>query len=159
MDPLTAFSLTCGVIQVVDFSTKIVGKCRQIYKYGVSSEYKEIESTTRHLMDLTADLELPSTIQSPGSAPQLYHDDQELLKLAQQCSGTAIELINELKELSMQGRHRKRDALRKAVKGAWKHSAIEDIQKRLEQYRRTLDTRILMNLRFVWLRVTQRLQE
>ena len=154
MDPLTAFSLTCGVIQVVDFSTKIVAKCREIYKDGASSEYKEIESTTRHLTDLTTGLRLPNTAQSSGSAPQLYHDEQELLKLAQQCSGTATELINELKKLSIQGRHRKRDALRKAVKGAWKHSAIEDIQRRLEQYRRTLDTRILMNLRFVWLRAT-----
>ena len=149
MDPLTAFSLACGVIQVVDFSTKIVVKCRQIYKDGASSEYNEIESMTRSLTDLTTDLRLPSTIQSPGSAPQLYHDDQELLKLAQQCSETATELINELKKLSIQGRHRKRDAFRKAVKGAWKHSAIEAIQKRLEHYRRTLDTRILINLRFV----------
>lgn len=30
MDPLTAFSLACGVIQVVDLSTKIVVKCREL---------------------------------------------------------------------------------------------------------------------------------
>lgn len=38
MDPFTAFSLACGVIQVVDFSTKLVGKCREVYRDGTSTE-------------------------------------------------------------------------------------------------------------------------
>ena len=149
MDPLTAFSLACGVIQVVDFSTKIVGKCRELYKHGTSCENKEIESMARHLTDLATDLELPNTVQSLGSPSQLYHDDQELLKLAQQCSETATQLKTELEKLSIQGQRRKRDALRKAVKGIWKNDDIEDIQRRLERYRRTLDTRILITLRLV----------
>ena len=149
MDPLTAFSLTCGVIQVVDFSTKIVVKCRQIYKDGATSENKEIESMAAHLADLATELKLPDTIQSPEFANQQYHDDQELLKLAEQCSETATELINELQKLSIQGRQRKRDAFRMAVKVVWKKDATENIQKRLEWYRRTLDTRILISLRSV----------
>ena len=149
MDPLTAFSLTCGVIQVVDFSTKIVVRCRQIYKDGATSENKEIESMAEHLTDLATDLKLPSVIQNLGCANQLYHDEQELLKLAEQCSKTATELINELQRLSIQGRQRKRDAFRMAVKAVWKKDAIENIQKHLEWYRRTLDTRILISLRSV----------
>ena len=149
MDPLTAFSLTCGVIQVVDFSTKIVVRCRQIYKDGATSENKEIESMAEHLTDLATYLKLPSILQNPGSANQLYHDEQELLKLAEQCSKTATELLNELQRLSIQGRQRKRDAFRMAVKVAWKKDAIENIQKHLEWYRRTLDTRILISLRSV----------
>ena len=149
MDPLTAFSLTCGVIQVVDFSTKVAVKCRQIYKDGATSENKKTESMARHLTDLAAHLKLPNISQSLGSAPQLYHDDQELLKLAKQCSETATELIDELQKLSVPDRQRKRDAFRKAMKVVWKKDAIQNIQSSLEQYRRTLDTRILINLRFV----------
>lgn len=145
MDPLTAFSLTCGVIQVVDFSTKVVVKCRQIYKDGVTSENKETEFMARHLTDLATDLKLRDTM----SAHQLCHDDQELLGLAERCSETATELKKELQKLSISGRQRKRDAVRKAIKVAWKKDAIENIQNSLEQYRRTLDTRILINLRFV----------
>ena len=149
MDPLTAFSLACGVIQVVDFSTKIVVRCRQIYKEGATSKNKEIESMAEHLTGLATDLELPSTIQNLGFANQRYRDDQELLELAGQCSETARELINELQKLSIQGRQRKRDALRMAVKTVWKKDAIDNIQRSLECYRRTLDTRILISLRFV----------
>lgn len=149
MDPLTAFSLACGVIQVVDFGIKVVVKCRQIYKDGATSGNKEIESMAEHLTGLAADLKLPSTIQNPRSANQVYHDDQELLELAGQCSETATELINELQKLSIQGRQRKRDAFRMAVKVVWRKGAIENIQKSLECYRRTLDTRILISLRSV----------
>lgn len=149
MDPLSAFSLACGVIQVVDFSTKIVVKCREMYKDGALSENKEIESMAKHLTKLSTDLKLASAVPNPGPMPQLYYDNQDLLKLAQQCSGTATELIGELQKLSIQGPHRKRDVVRKAVKAVRKKSTIEDIQRRLEQYRRTLDTRILVNLRFV----------
>lgn len=156
MDPLTAFSLACNVIQVVDFSTKIVVTCRELYKDGASSKNQEIESMTKHLTDLFTGLDFTNTVTSPGAASHLYHDDQDLLKLAQQCSGTAIELIGELEKLRTQSQQKKRDALRKAIKVLRKGGAIKDIQKRLEQHRRALDTRILINLRFVSFQVAGR---
>lgn len=149
MDPLTAFSVACGVIQVVDFCKKVVDKCREIYKDGASSENKVIESMAQHLTNLFVELDSASAIPNPGPMPRHYHDDQDLRKLAQQCSDTAKELIAELQKLSIQGQPGKREVLRKAVKIIWKKNTIDDIQTRLELYRRTLDTRILINLRFV----------
>ncbi|CAD6575193.1 MAG: hypothetical protein ASARMPRED_007126 [Alectoria sarmentosa] len=147
MDPLSAFGLACGVIQVLDFSRKVVVKCRELYKHGASSENEEIESMAKCLTGLSTDLVLANSVRNSGRTTQLYHDDQELLKLAQQCSRTATELVAKLQKLSIQDRFRKRDAVRKAVNGVWKKSTIEGIERRLEQYRRTLDTRILISLR------------
>ena len=149
MDPLTAFSVASSVIQVVDYSTKIVEKCLQLYRGGASTENKEIESMAKHLTNLSTDLKLPQAIQSPRPAAQSYQDDQGLLELARQCSETAAELIGELQKLTIQGRRKKREAFRKAIKIVWKRNAVEGIQKRLEQYRRTLDTGILVSLRLV----------
>ena len=56
MDPLTAFSLACGVIQVVDFSTKLVSRCREIYKNGLSSENSELEDLAVYLKGLRSTL-------------------------------------------------------------------------------------------------------
>ena len=39
MDPFTAFSLACGVIQVVDCSLNVVEKGREVYRDGTSTEY------------------------------------------------------------------------------------------------------------------------
>ena len=153
MDPLTAFSLACGVIQVVDFSTKVVVKFREIYKTGASSENKEIESMAKHLTDLFTDLgNSASAVPNLGPMPRLYHDDLDLQKLAQQCSETAKELVVETQKFSIQGQPRKRDVIPKAFKEVWKKKRIDDIQRRLELYCRTLDTRILIDLRFVSLR-------
>ena len=149
MDPLTAFSLACSVIQVVNYSLNVVVKCREIHKDGASSENKEVESMAKQLTDLFIELDSANAVVKPGSMQQIYHDDQDIRNLAQQCSETAKELVTQLQKLKIHGQPRKRDVLRKTVKVIWKKSAIEDIERRLEQYRRTLDTRILINLRFV----------
>ena len=148
MDPLSAFGLACNVIQVVDFSTKVLVRCHELCKNGVSSEFREIESMVKNLIDLSTELKPSSGVLNPKSISQLYHDDQDLRKLAQQCSETATELIAELQKLSIKSRRRKWDVVRKTVKVFWKKSTIEDTQRRLEQYRRTLDTRVLINLRY-----------
>lgn len=128
-------------------------------KDGASSKDQEIESMTEHLKDLSTGLNLTNTVKNIGMAPPLYHDDQDLLKLAQQCSRTATELIGELEKLCTQDRQKKWAALRKAIKVIWKGAAIKDIQKSLEQHRRALDTGILINLRSVSLRAATGLQK
>ena len=150
MDPLTAFSLACGVIQVVDFSMKLLSKSREIYKNGSLVENKEIESMAKYLTNLRTDLNLSITIPSPGDTPQrLFDDENELKDLAIKCSETSQELIAELHSLQIQGPHRKRQALTRSLKVILKKDAIEDIQKKLDQYQKILDTRVLVNLRYV----------
>lgn len=60
MDPLTAFSFVWGIIQVVAFGTKVVKKCREVYKDGSLLETEDIEEMAKHLTDLRTGLVLPS---------------------------------------------------------------------------------------------------
>ncbi|CAD6592252.1 MAG: hypothetical protein ASARMPRED_006132 [Alectoria sarmentosa] len=145
MDPLTAFSLACGVIQVVDFSTKTLMKCKEIYKDGSLSEYQELEDLTSHLVDVRAGLDLASSHQSAESIHNL--DDQSLLNLAEECSATAHQLMRRIHSLKMEGPRNKRQAVFKTIKLLWEKGEIQDIQKRLEGYRNALDTKILIYLR------------
>lgn len=41
MEPLAAFSLAAGVLQVVDFSFKAIKTCRELYKDGSLAEHRE----------------------------------------------------------------------------------------------------------------------
>lgn len=41
---ISAFSLACGVIQIVIFSTKALTMPKGIYKHGVLSEYDNLKS-------------------------------------------------------------------------------------------------------------------
>ena len=147
MDPLTAFSLVCGVIQVVDFGTKTLIKCKEIYKGGSSSEYQKLEDLTKNLVDVRSELDLPRVHQTGGSFDK--PDEQSLLELASRCSATADQLIEKLHSLKIEGPHKKRQAVLKTGKLLWEKSEIQEIQKRLDGYRDALDTEILINLRYV----------
>lgn len=138
MDPFSAFSLACGIIQVIDFSAKVTNKCRDLYKYGASSEMVEVEEMAKHLINLRTDLD---QTKRDGS--------DELLELSSKCSDTAQKLIAELQEMKVNERNRKRKVVGKAIKILLRKGAIDDIQKRLEKYQQVLDSSVLADLRFV----------
>ena len=143
MDPLTAFSLACGVIQVVDFSIKALSKCKEIYQEGSLSDCKELESMTKHLIDVRAKLDLPNSKQGVQAS------DATLLELAGHCSETADQLVSKLHSLKLDGPHKRRQAVLKAVRFLWERGEIQEIQKRLDGYRNALDSQVLVDLRYV----------
>ena len=49
MDPVTAFSLAAGVLQVLDLSLKALGKCREIYKDGSLAQHRQTAEITQSL--------------------------------------------------------------------------------------------------------------
>ncbi len=146
MDLLTAFSLACGVIQVVDFSIETLIKCKEIYREGSLLKYEELEELTKNLIDVRAKLDLPSANQSVGGFNK--PDEQSLLDLARQCSATADQLVEKLHSLKIEGPQKKGQAILKTVKLLWEKGEIQKIQKRLNGYRNALDTQILINLRY-----------
>lgn len=137
MDPFTALSPACGIIQVVDFSTKAVTKCRELYKDGSSSENEDFEEMANHLLSLRASLDVPN-----------QRSQDKLQELAGKCSDTAEDLIKELRKLKTNRSRKKLEVASKAFKTLWKKEAIEEIWKRLCQYRNILDTHILVDLRY-----------
>lgn len=151
MDPLSAFSLTCNIIQVVDFSSKAWSICKELYDRGTFSEYQDLEETTKHLIDLQGSLALSgrNAPSSPGSAQVLSQQDALLMKVAKQCSETAEQLVKKLQKFSVTGpHHKKRQALTKTFKALWKGSDIQRLQRQLKAHQKALDTRILIDLRY-----------
>ena len=153
MDPLSAFSLTCNIIQVVDFGSKALAMCKEIYDRGTLSEYQDLEETTKHLIDLRRSLGLSGGGNTPsrlGSAQILPQQDDLLMKVAKQCSETAEQLVKRLQKFSVAGpRHKKRQAISKAFKAMWKGGDIQQLQRQLDAHQKALDTRILIGLRYV----------
>lgn len=138
MDPIAAIGLVCNIVQILGLSIKAVKKCREIYKDGALSENRELEEMARCLTDLRTNLDT-----------EKQGDVDELMDLGSQCSMTAKNLVAELEKLKVSAPHSKRQVVSKTFKALWKKDAIDDIQKRLDRYQRVLDTRILIDLRFV----------
>jgi len=49
MDPVTAFSLAAGVLQVLDLSFKALSKCKEIYKDGSLAQHRDAMTITKYL--------------------------------------------------------------------------------------------------------------
>jgi hypothetical protein len=85
MDPLSALSIASAVIQIVDFSSKVIARTREVYQSadGSIEELTLIEDATANLDDLMKDLTSKTEIEASSSV--LFDQktpDQQLLQLA-----------------------------------------------------------------------------
>ncbi len=118
------------------------------YFRGVAdfASFNRLSSMAAQLQSSCVDLKQNITANSTNSQT-LKDNDQRLLAISQKACDIAQELISEISEISMRGQSSKRKALGKTFQAIWKKRSIDDIQKRLEQYQRLLDTQMLTNLR------------
>ena len=77
MDPFTSLSLATAIIQITDFSCKLVKSGYQVYKTGSTEENSDIEHATDGLKRLT--LTLSDSLASAPSAPKSSLQDEELV--------------------------------------------------------------------------------
>ncbi|KAL8791994.1 MAG: hypothetical protein Q9195_005412 [Heterodermia aff. obscurata] len=145
MDPLTAFSLACGVIQIVDFGTRALSMCKEMYKQGELSEFKELEETTKYLVNAQKDIRLPS--RGPSTTALEKPHDKELFEIAKDCFTIATELTTKLQALRIHDPRRKRDRIKMGYKALREKSNVQELEGRLNSHRKALDTHILLGLR------------
>ena len=153
MEAIAAFGLACNVIQVVNFSIDVVSKCRELGQEDSLSKHEPLEHMANHLTGLRNALDSPL---AQGNQNVGQGQDQALLELAEKCSITAKELSGELQKLKINGPHNKRQIIRNSATCLWKSSSIEKIQTRLDEYRKILDSRILIGIRSVTSPLTSR---
>jgi len=161
MDPVTAFSIACGTIQVVDFAFKITRKVWMIVQSssGTSTEYEELEAATSTLQDLMKALKTqnePTTLrhtaramQDPGDVVISSSTAQAMRQIASQCDETARKLIELLSEIKVDPTKYKSTSLRtlKTIKAIPKFYKISKLESQLVGYREKLEEHIILDLR------------
>ena len=147
MEPLAALSVAANVLQVVDFSARIVSKTSELYNsaHGQLVQHTDITTTTSDLHRLT--LKLSESIAPQNVPTVLSEDDQALHVLCKGCIDVSQELQAGLNELRVKGVPSKWKSLRKALKTIWTKEHISELQSRLASYREQLDSRILVGLK------------
>lgn len=138
MDPISAFSLACNVIQVVDFGFKLAAGCREIYVSGSLESNDHIELVATDLRRISEEIENGAAAKTAG--------DRELTDLASRSAATSRKLLSVLEDIKMKNQKSKRNALGKTVSAMWKRNAIDDLQKQLVSYQKALETRMLKRL-------------
>lgn len=146
MDPITGFSLAASVVQLVTFGIETVKTCRELYKQGCVSEYRDLEYTTGHLASLTDSLRQSLLASGPKSLA-LTREEKDLVDLGRKCEDCAHDLQRELRKLQSQPGASALVVVQKAARVVWKRDRITIIQERLVNYRSTLEVKLLHQLR------------
>ncbi|KAI4262467.1 MAG: hypothetical protein L6R42_002358 [Xanthoria sp. 1 TBL-2021] len=143
-DPVSAFSLAAGVLQVVDVSFRALSACREIQKNGSLAEHRDSRDLTQHLLETTRHLEKTYS-NVPASA--LKHNN-DVIDVSKKCSETAAEILTELNKLQRDPKGGFRQSFEKGILSWRKKRFLADTQDKLDRYREVLNTRILSKLDF-----------
>lgn len=147
MDPISSFSLASSIIQVIDFSTKLISKGYDIYKspQGTSAENVDTEVVAKDLRTLAA--KLKSGTSDTRSKKAASNGDEALSKLSTNCKNIADELLEKLNRLKIFGKHRKWRSARHALKSVYGRDDLEQLKRRLDAYRNEINLHITVSLR------------
>lgn len=145
LDPLSAASLAAAILQFVDFGSKIIVSSYETYRSvnGTTEENVDLEYLTQALYKFQD--QLSTTSKQPA------HGDQELQRLAQECSYIAGDLLVLLDNLKVKekGLVRTWEAIRQSVRLAWKKDKIARKEKLLDSITGQVNSRLLYMIRYV----------
>lgn len=151
MDPATAFSIACGVVQLSELAIEAANVCREIYDSSLKLSLRhqtQLESTNE-LYSLTQQLRI--RIQISAYLQPLTVEDQKLLKAADECSEVAQELQVALDEIKARKAHSKLSALNAALKSWKRREKIQALETKIKESRQMVNTAMLIRLRLIYI--------
>lgn len=147
MDPLTALGVASNVIQIVDFSSRLLSRTQEIYRSrdGRLQDHVRLGDAATNLLELVTDLQ---NIKVPRRRQQTVAD-RHLIHLRNECQEVAQELRGQLDRARIQGGHRKWQSVHQAIKSVYSENKITVLRSKLDGIRKQLDTVLLVTLQWV----------
>lgn len=141
LDPLSAFSVACNVLQIVETSLRVLGKTAESYKGGAPDEVSTIIGNLYAIEDLNNDLRsltpdrLGKTPLSPTEV-RLVEANEECLRL----SGDFIRLLESLKVTKKSVWH----SIGSSVRTMWYQEKLASFEKSISESRANLTLAFLL---------------
>ena len=168
-ESLAIIGLASNIVQFVDFGYRLFSQSKRLYQSSQNSEAAELENIARSFRRLSTSLihespyeirpssesevvesdllpDLPSA--DPVDASHISQDEVNLLGIATGCKDIANELLSALDKLKINGRRKKWQCFRVALKRVWDPKQIDNIAERMERYGNQLMICLLKVLRY-----------
>jgi hypothetical protein len=150
MAEMAALGLAANIIQLISFSADLISKGHEIYKSadGTLVEHLELLAITEHFQELTAELSdgrrklRPRFKRRPDAKAEKQLED-----LCEGCKEATRPLIDVLERLKADGKHKRWNSFRQALNSVWSQEDIQALSRRLETFRRQIDTTLLVIIR------------
>ena len=137
-EPFTIIGIASSIVQLVDFSSKLISESREIYlsANGISSAHAELELISIDLKCLSDKLSAQISAQSSKILASSPSDDEvRLHQLASSCHEISCEILAVLQDVKAKHPHHRWQSFRQAVKGVWNREKIQDLERRLDRVR------------------------
>src|SRR5271156_3335491 len=148
LEPLSAFSVACNVLQIIDFGSKVLTKAIDYQKVanGALSEHQDLRHVLQSLKNLNADLQA-SMPQLAGTKP-LSTAETRLLEANTECLRLSNEFIDLLDRLKVKNRHAMLECLRMSIKSLWYREKMDAMESALSQARDNLNIAFLVYMKY-----------
>ncbi|KAF2823870.1 hypothetical protein CC86DRAFT_384404 [Ophiobolus disseminans] len=146
MESIAALGLASNIVQIVDFSSRIISRGHELYKSanGRTEEHDILDSAASNLSELHKDLQVSG---STGNPRKLRASDRQLLELKLQSQKVVAELSAALAKARVSGPHQKWQSVYQALKSVSTDKDISNLANQLDDIRKQVDTAILVSLR------------
>lgn len=144
MDPLTALGLASAILQIVDFSSKLVSGAVEAYSSasGTTVEFEDSERVTESLKDLTRQLNVRTT-----GAP-LSAEDRRILEMKQGCQDLSRDIQDIVKSTKSKQPGSKRASFLVSWKTLKHRGKLKMLEQRLDRYRSQIRDYLLATMRY-----------
>ena len=149
MESIAALGLASNIIQIVDFSSRLISHGRELYNSadGRTTEHTVLDDAIKALAELHSSLKITSGSRSYGS---LTVADRHLIQLKAESERAVDELqqVLEKARLKNPGNNRKWQSIRQALSSVRTDKEISALAARLDKIRGQIDTAVLISIRY-----------
>jgi hypothetical protein len=144
MDPVTCLGVASAVVQLVDFTFRILSGTQQLYDDGQLKVHAQISRVVKDLSGLGKEISV--SIRSNKISRSLTKNEVELENLCKECGVLAAELITKLKSFEAGDKRSMWVSVGQVFRSIWSKKEIEEMEKRLSKFRDMMDSRLLGTL-------------
>lgn len=149
MESIAALGLASNIIQIVDFSTRIISRGRDLYNStdGQAAEHVVLHDAVKRLSELLVSLEGPK---KPRDVRKVTTADRQLMQLKAETVKAARELQEALNKarIDKKGRNKRWQSVQQALLSVRSDKQISALVLRLDKIREQVDTAVLISIRY-----------
>jgi len=146
MESLAALGVASNIIQIVDFSSRIISRGHELYRSadGQAAGHVVLESAANNLLALLGGLERSKVHRSPE---ELTVADLQLVALQTKTETAVNKLRQYLQDVQVTGGNRSVKSIQQALKSLSTDKEISRLANELDNIRKQVDTVLLVSMR------------
>lgn len=144
MDPLSALGLVSAIVQVIDFSSKLISGAAEVYSSasGTTAGFEDSDRAIRSLRNLTRRLDVRTT------GDPLSSEDRSLLEVKHGCEDLSRDILRLISSTKTQSPTSKRDSFVVSWRAMRRKGKLKQLEGRLDRYRAQAQEYLLATMRY-----------